>query len=436
MNNKKPSHKIIPGRREFIKNSIQAGMALTIVPRFVLGGKGFIAPSDQIHLGFIGTGKQARGLANQFAPITKIIASSDVDSQKLDLFSRNVQKKYAEINQKSAYKGFTTYPDFREMLERKDMDAVVVATPDHWHAVASIMAANAHKHVYCEKPLGHSVEEGRAMVKAMGKNKVILQTGSMQRSWVNFRHACELVRNGYIGDIKEVLVNVGGAAIPDDLPGEPVPAVLDWDKWVGPAPFKPFNAELSPPVEKDVFPNWRKYKEYGGGILSDWGAHMFDIAQWGLGMDHTGPVKLFPPDGKEYKSLTMVYENGILLKHEDFGRGFGVRFIGTKGVLNISRDYIDTDPANIVSAEIKPSEIHLYKSDNHYQDWLQAIRNHSQPICPAEVGHRTSSLCCIANIAYWLKRPLQWDPQLEQFKNDEEANGLAKANIRGDWKLV
>ena len=436
MNRKKPSHKMIPGRREFIKNSIQVGMAFTIVPRFVLGGKGFIAPSDQISLGFIGTGKQARGLANQFAPITKIIAGSDVDSQKLGLFSKNVKKKYAEIHQKSAYKGFSTYPDFREMLERKDMDAVVVATPDHWHAVASIMAANAHKHVYCEKPLGHSVEEGRAMVNAMDKNNVVLQTGSMQRSWVNFRHACELVRNGYIGDIKEVLVNVGGPAIPDDLPGEPVPAVLDWDRWVGPAPFKPFNAELSPPVEKDVFPNWRKYKEYGGGILSDWGAHMFDIAQWGLGMDHTGPVKLFPPDGKEYKSLTMVYENGILLKHEDFGRGFGVRFIGTKGVLNISRDYIDTDPANIVSAEIKPTEIHLYKSDNHYEDWLQAIRNHSQPICPAEVGHRTSSLCCIANIAYWLKRPLQWDPQLEQFKNDVEANVLAKANIRGDWKLA
>ena len=422
-------------RRQFIKTSFKAGIAFTIIPRFVLGGKGYISPSDQITLGFIGTGKQGRGLADSFAPVAKIIAGSDVDSQKLALFKSNVEKKYAEINHQPGFRGFSEYSDFREILQRKDIDAVVIATPDHWHAVASIMAANAHKHVYCEKPLAHSIEEGRAMVNAINKNKVILQTGSMQRSWVNFRHACELVRNGYIGHVKEVLVNVGPAAIADDLPAQPVPSVLNWDRWVGPAPFKPFNSELSPPVEQDVFPNWRKYKEYGGGILSDWGAHMFDIAQWGLGMDNSGPVKLFPPDGKEYKFLTMVYENGILLKHQDFGRGFGVRFIGTKGALNISREYIDSDPANIATAEIKPNETHLYKSDDHYKDWLDAIRNNTQPICPAETGHRTSSLCCIANIAYWLNRPLQWDPKQEAFKNDAQANALVKANIKGEWKL-
>jgi predicted dehydrogenase len=423
-------------RRAFLKNSIKAGIAFTIIPRFVLGGKGYTAPSDLITLGFIGTGKQGRGLGDAFAPLTKIIACSDVDSQKLALFKSNVEKKYAEINHQTSYSGIEQYADFREMLLRKDIDAVVVATPDHWHAVASIMAANAHKHVYCEKPLGHSIEEGRAMVNAMNKNKMILQTGSMQRSWINFRHACELVRNGYIGDVKEVLVSVGTAGIPDDLPEQTVPSVLNWDRWVGPAPFKPFNAELSPPVEQDIFPNWRKYKEYGGGILSDWGAHMFDIAQWGLDMDESGPVKIFPPDGKEHQYLTMVYKNGIVMKHQDFGRGFGVRFIGTKGTLNISRDYIDSDPVNIATAEIKPDEIHLYKSDDHYKDWLNAIKNNTQPICPAETGHRTSSVCSIANIAYWLNRPLQWDPKHEKFKHDDEANALVKANIRGDWKLA
>lgn len=423
-------------RRQFLKTGFHAGIAFTIIPRFVLGGKGYTAPSDQITLGFIGTGKQARGLGDAFAPIAKIIAGSDVDSQKLALFKSNVEKKYAEINHQASFKGISQHADFREILERKDIDAVVVATPDHWHAVASIMAANAHKHVYCEKPLAHSIEEGRAMVDAVNKNKIILQTGSMQRSWVNFRHACALVRNGYIGDVKEVLVNVGTAAIVDDLPAQAVPSVLNWDGWVGPAPFKPFNTELSPPVDQDVFPNWRKYKEYGGGILSDWGAHMFDIAQWGLDMDKSGPVKLFPSDGKEYKYLTMVYENGVVMRHQDFKRGFGVRFIGTKGTLNISRDYIDSDPANIATAEIKPGEIQLYKSDDHHKDWLNAIKNNTEPICPAETGHRTSSVCCIANIAYWLNRPLQWDPAQELFKNDAEANALAKANIRGAWKLA
>ena len=436
MNRKKNSPTTNPSRRRFIKNSLKAGMAITIIPRFVMGGRGFTAPSDQISLGFIGTGKQARGLANSFAPLTKIIAGADVDSQKLDLFSTRVQKKYAEINSQTSNNGIAKVADFREMLERKDIDAIVVATPDHWHAVATIMAANAHKHVYCEKPMAHSVEEGRAMVNAVNKNNVTFQTGSMQRSWVNFRHACELVRNGYIGEVMEVLVNVGGPAIPYNLTEQPVPANLNWDRWVGPAPFKPFNAELSPPVEKDIFPNRRNYKEYGGGSISDWGAHMFDIAQWGLDMDQSGPVKIFPPDGKEHKSLTMLYENGILLKHQDFGRGFGVKFIGTKGVLNISREYIDSDPVKIVSAEIKPNEIHLYKSDNHYTDWLDAIKNKTQPICPVETGHRTSSVCCITNIAYWLKRPLEWDPKKEQFKNDAEANSLVKATIRGDWKLV
>jgi predicted dehydrogenase len=313
---------------------------------------------------------------------------------------------------------------------------VVIATPDHWHAVVSILAADAHKHIYCEKPLAHSIEEGRAMVNAVHRNHVVLQTGSMQRSWVNFRRACELVRNGYIGDIKEVLVSVGTPAIADDLPGQPIPPVLDWERWVGPAPLRPFNAELSPPVEQDIFPNWRKYKEYGGGILSDWGAHMFDIAQWGLGMDQSGPVKLFPPDKGQHPVLTMIYANNVVLKHQDFGRGFGVRFIGTKGTINISREYFDSDPASVVTAEIKPNEIHLYKSDNHYQDWLTAIKNNSTPICPVETGHRTSSVCCLANITYWLNRPLQWDPVQETFVHDDPANALVKANIRGHWKLT
>ena len=423
-------------RRKFLKTSLQAGIAFTIIPRFVMGGKGYTAPSDKLVLGFIGTGKQGRGLADSFLPLATIIAAADADSQKLDLFQSIVEKKYAELNNQSKFKGFAQYKDFQKLLERKDIDAVVIATPDHWHAIASILAANEHKHVYCEKPLAHSIEEGRSMVNAMHKNQMILQTGSMQRSWTNFRHACELVRNGYIGDIKEVLVNVGSAAIADDLPGQPVPAVLDWDRWVGPAPFKPFNSELSPPVEQDIYPNWRNYKEYGGGILSDWGAHMFDIAQWGLGMDTSGPVRLFPPDHADNHNLRMVYENGVVMKHQDFGRGFGVRFLGAKGRIDISREYFDSDPANIATAEIKPNETHLYKSDNHYQDWLMAIKNNTQPICPAETGHRTSSVCCIANISYWLKRPLQWDPVKEAFKSDPEANALARANIRGNWKLV
>jgi len=423
-------------RRKFVKQTLQAAVAFTIVPRFVLG-RGFLAPSDRINMGFVGTGKQGRILSKYFKDLVYVTAGADVDKQKLSLFQANVQQYYADAANKESFKGFTGYADFREMLHRKDIDAIAVTTPDHWHAVVAIMAANAGKHVYCEKPLAHSIEEGRAMVNAMQKNKVTLQTGSMQRSSDKFRNAVNLVRNGYIGNVKEVLVNVGDPAIADDLPGMPVPDVLNWEGWVGPAVMRPFNPELAPPVEKDIYPNWRNYKEYGGGILSDWGAHMFDIAQWGLDMDRSGPVKFIPPtDPTAKRGLQMIYENGIVLKHEDFGRKWAVRFVGSAGTLDVSREFLDTNPANIVSATMKASDKLVYNSNSHYQDFLDAIKLGKPPICDVETGHRSSSLCSLANIAYWMKRPLEWDPKKEQFKNDAEANTHVKASIRGPWKLV
>jgi len=422
-------------RRKFLTDAAKATLAFTIIPRFVLGGKGYLPPSDRINLGFIGTGKQGRSLLHSFADKAQIVAGADVDKKKLALFQSLTEKAYAAAIDKTAYKGFKGYANFTGLLQRKDIDAIVIATPDHWHAVHTVMAANAGKHVYCEKPLAHSIEEGRAMVNAMKKNNKILQTGSMQRSWKNFRQACELVRNGYIGIIKEVLVNVGDPAIPSNLGGEPVPEYLNWEEWVGPAPLLPYNSVFSPPVEQDIYPNWRLYKEYGGGMVSDWGAHMFDIAQWGLGMDKTGPVKFLPPEGSAMKGLVMVYENGVQVKHQDFGRNYGVRFIGDKGRIDISRDYLDSDPANIATASIKPGEIQLYNSSDHYLNWLDCIKTGKQPVCDAETGHRTSSVCCLANIAYWLRKPLNWDPVKEQFTNSSEGNQLVKANIRGKWKI-
>jgi len=422
-------------RRKFLQQTAQVSLAFSIVPRFVLGGRGYTPPSDKLTLGFIGVGKQGRGLVNSFAKKTQVLAAADVDQQKLMLFKSITEKLYAEATEQPTYKGLDTYGDFRELLNRKDVDAIVIATPDHWHAVGTIMAANAKKHVYCEKPLAHSIQEGRAMVKAVKENKIVLQTGSMQRSRENFRKACELVRNGYVGEIKEVLVSVGTAAIPCNLAAQGVPSSLNWDLWLGPAPSRSFNAELSPPVEQDIFPNWRLYKEFGGGILSDWGAHMFDIAQWALDKDRSAPLKFFPPDGKEVKTLTMVYDNGIVMKHEDFGRGFAVRFIGTKGSLDISRTFLDSSVPNLATATLKAGEIQLYNSTDHHQDWIDCIKSGKSPICDVETGHRTSSLCCLANIAYWLNRPLTWNPKKEKFKKDKEANKLLKTSLRGPWAL-
>ncbi|MBE7175097.1 MAG: Gfo/Idh/MocA family oxidoreductase [Mucilaginibacter polytrichastri] len=431
---KKEAEKAVSSRRDFLKNTGKAAVAFTIIPRFVLG-RGYTAPSDQLSIGFIGTGKQARGLVGNFTGIANVICGADVDKQKLALFRSITEKKYAETREKSSFKGFQEHADFRDILGRKDIDAVVIATPDHWHAAMSVLAAKAKKHIYCEKPLAHSVHEGRAMVDAVTKNKVVLQTGSMQRSWENFRKACELVRNGYIGKVSEVLVNVGKPAIPCDLPEEKVPSALNWDFWLGPASLRPFNAVLSPPVEDDSFPNWRNYQEYAGGILSDWGAHMFDIAQWALDKDESGPVKFTPPNGADIKHLTMLYDDGIVMKHQDFGRGWGVRFIGSEGKLDISREYLDSDPTGIVSAQLKDSDKKLYKSENHYQNWIDGIKTGKDVICNAETGHRTSSLCAIANITYRLNRELNWDPKKEQFSNDAEANTLLRAPMRKPWAV-
>ncbi len=420
-------------RRQFLGTGLAATAAFTVVPRHVLGGSGFIAPSDQITLGFIGTGKQARGLLNEFAKRAKVVAGCDVDSRKLDRFKTLTEEQYAKLG--SSAKGFKSYKNFKDLLGNKSIDAVVISTPDHWHAIQVIESAKAGKDVYCEKPYSHSIEEGRLMVQAIDKYKRVNQVGSMQRSWKNFRNACRLVRNGHIGDIIEVKVSCGGPGIKCDLPTEPTPKNLNWDMWVGPAEFHGFNAILSPPLEEDVFPRWREYREYGNGGIADWGTHMFDIAQWGLGMDHTGPVAVYPPN-KDHKYLTFVYENGIKMTHEDFNRGAGVRFIGKKGVIDISRDYFETLPAKLASHEFAENEIKLYESNDHYQDWLDCIRSRKQPICPAEIGHRTASVCFLGVIGYELNRPLRWNPVKEEFINDAEANKLRSGFLRKPWKMI
>jgi predicted dehydrogenase len=419
-------------RRHFLGTGLAAAAAFTVIPRHVLGGSGFIAPSDQIAIGFLGTGKQARYLVTEFAKRARVIAGCDVDSRKLENFKVITEGLYTQAG--TSAKGFKTCKDFREVLGNKEIDAVVIATPDHWHAVMVIEAAKAGKDVYCEKPYSHSIEEGRLMVQAVEKYKRINQTGNMQRSWKNFRDACQLVRNGLIGDISEVKVCCGPPPKKYDLGAETKPDYLDWEMWVGPAEFHEFNAELSPPLEKDIFPNWRNYREYGNGMTADWGAHMFDIAQWGLGMDDSGPVAIYPPD-KDHKALTFVYGNGVTMTHEDFGRGYAVRFIGSKGIIDISRGFFEALPGNLTRRQFTDSEIKLYESNDHYQNWLDCIRTRQQPLCTAEIGHRTATVCFLANIGYELRRPLKWNPVKEEFENDAEANKLRSGYLRKPWTM-
>jgi predicted dehydrogenase len=423
-------------RREFIRRSA-ALSAFAIVPRFVLGGNGYRAPSDMMNLGFIGTGKQSNGLLKYFLDTGEaqfLVASDVYDAKLMNFLDRN--KQYYIDKTGVEKKGCTGHKDFRELLERKDIDAVVIAVPDHCHAMVAVKSLEAGKDVYCEKPLALTIAEGRAMVKATRKNKRVLQTGSMQRSWPEFRQAVELVRNGYIGDITGVKVNVGGPPKDFDLEGQSVPTGLNWDWWLGPNVIaRPFHNDLAPTLTDTFWPKWRDYREFGGGGMTDWGAHMFDIVQWALGMDETGPVKITPPDGQQVKFLTYEYANGIHVTHEDFGINNAIRFTGTKGEINVQRRKIETSPVELATKEIGQNEIHVYKSENHYKDWLQAIRNRSKPICDVEIGHRTATVCNLGNLAYLLNRPLTWNPKKEKFKRDREANKLVGRPMRKEWSI-
>lgn len=429
-------------RRDFVGKAAAALTGIMIVPRFVLGGKKpdgskYLAPSDMVSLGFIGTGKQGKGLTDAFLNTgeTKIVAISEVYKAKAQMALDRIKASYAKNTQLGAMAEIAVYNDFRELLARKDVDAVVIAAPDHWHAAMAVRAAEAGKDIYCEKPLSLTVKEGRAMVNAARKHNRVFQTGSMQRSWPEFRQTAELVRNGYIGQVKSIKVNVGPPPSAYNLPAETIPDGLDWSKWLGPNEPVAFNSELAPPITKDVFPNWRNYREFGGGMVTDWGAHMFDIVQWALDMDNSGPVEVIAPDGKDHPFLTYRYENGITMTHEKWDWSNAILFTGTEGEIRVQRKKIETTPASLKDKVIGEKEKHVYKSENHHKDFLQAMRTRSKPICDVEVGHRTASVCNIGNIAYRLNRPLQWNPKKEEFKNDKEANDLLGRSMNKEWGI-
>ena len=422
-------------RRDFIQKTAASASVFSIVPSHVLGFSG-TAPNDKVQLGFIGVGKQGRGLMKNFVNYegAAVMAVSDVDRLKMNFFSETFQESMKKEG-KATY-ALDEISSYRDLLARKDIDAVVIASPDHWHAQMAVDAAKAGKDIYCEKPLSSSVAEGRAMVDAARKYDRVFQTGSMQRSWDRFRHGVNLIRNGYIGTITSINVAIGAPYKACDLPSQEIPENIDWEAWIGPAPYRGYHFDLACPIEDKRWGMWRDYTPFGGGMITDWGAHMFDIVQWALDMDHTGPLQFNPPGGVATEGLTYTYENGITVTHTKWGKGNNeIQFIGTEGSLEISRSYLKTFPNTaLADTPLKDSDTQrVYNSPNHHLDWLDAIKNRTRPICDVEVGHRTASVCNVANIAYALQRPLEWNPQSEQFIDDLGANLMLDRAYRGHW---
>jgi len=421
-------------RRQFLKLTSAASFTAPLLLSSMWAAPGQKGPNDRITLGFIGTGTQGRGLLNNFLnqPDTQVLAVCDVDTTRRE-HHRKVVDEFYTIKQGKECKVCAEYKEFEELLARKDIDAVVMATPDHWHAFIAIAACKAGKDIYCEKPLSLTIHEARAMVKATRKYDRVFQTGSMQRSMSEFRKACELVRNGRIGKIKQVVVDVGAPSKPCDLPEESMEPGLNWDRWLGPAPLRPYNSVLSPRGVHKHFPDWRNYREYSGGMMTDWGAHHFDIAQWGLGMDESGPVEIIPPeDPKATKGLRYIYANGVEVLHGDSG---GVLFVGTEGKILVNRGKFEATPTSVAEEPLGKDAIRLYNSYNHGKDFLDCMRSRKRPICDVEIGCRSVTVCHLGNLAYWNHRHLKWDPVKEKFIGDAEANKWLDRPKRGPWKV-
>jgi len=410
----------------------------TVITSSALGGRGRPPASERIVMGIIGAGGQGtQGMAGGiWAPEGGFIGQSRVQFVAVcDVNAHRRSQARDLVNQRYGNQDCAAYGDFRDLLARDDIDAVLIATGDRWHTLCSIYAAKAGKDIYCEKPISVTIEEAKALRAAIRRYGRVFQMGTQQRSSWAFRFASELVRNGYIGDVKRVSVAVGEGAAHREchLPAQPVPDYLDYDMWLGPVPWRPYHP--------DYVGGWMAYRDLSGGEMTNWGAHHFDIAQWGLGMDDGGPVEILPPNGKDIPTLTFRYAQGTEVvrdpdrMHVLTGQGNGLVFEGTEGDVGVWRHEVKTRPENLVRHRIGPNEIHLHKYDNHHDDFLDAVKTRGRTGSNAEIGARSITVCHLGNIAYELGRPLRWDPESEDFVKDEEASRMLSRPMRSPWTL-
>lgn len=419
-------------RRDFLGLSALGLTSLTILPSWKVNGVK-IAPSDRVVLGFVGLGQQGCSDFQSFSscPGVQVAACCDVDSIKRERFRRRVT---AWQKQKGMGERCDMYEFYEDLLERRDIDAIEIATPDHWHALVAIHSAQAGKDIYCQKPLAYTITEGLAVQTAVRANDRIMQMGSQQRSSKEFQQAIALVRGGALGHIEKIYVRVGDPPKPLDLPEMPVPQNLNFNQWLGPLndPKIHYHPDLCPPVSLDPDQNeklwgaWRWYQETGNGYPADWGAHMYDIAQAAIGMDGLGPVEFIPQGYNGLKYATMKYANGIVMTEqpyrEDNPNAQGIQFIGDKGWLKVARGYIEASDKDILKKQEEKVEKGQYEvSSPHMQNFIDAIRAHKDPIAPVEYGCSTNTLCCLFNIARELKRPVKWNPATLSFGDDKEA---------------
>jgi predicted dehydrogenase len=450
--------KTILSRRKFLQSSTKAGLALSLFPSIVPASVfGKFAPSNRINIGAIGTGRISR--IHDMPGVWKydqarIMAVCDLDANRVQQAKILVNDYYSKKTGKS-YDGVQTYPDHQQLLLNKDIDAVLISTPDHWHALAAIHAVKAGKDVYLQKPASLTITEGRTMADAVKHSGRIFQIGSQQRSTPQFRYAAELVRNGRVGELKTVYVGLPGDPSGNEELEMPVPSNLNYDAWLGSTPKVYYTEKRVHPQTGFDRPGWLRCEQFGAGMITGWGAHHVDSAHWGMNTEYTGPMEVsghaeFPASGlwdvHGIFRTEALYANGVrMVVSNELPNG--IKFEGTKGWIFVTRgDYRATasdpvpdangvrpleasDPA-IIRSVIGPNEIHLYESDDHHGNWLDCIASRKPPITNAEMAHRACSACLIHHIVMKLKRKVYWDPAAERFKDDEEANRMLSRHQR------
>ncbi|MHB1036670.1 MAG: Gfo/Idh/MocA family protein [Pirellulales bacterium] len=460
-----------------------AGVAAApwIVPASALGADGAVAPSERIGIGLIGRGAMGSGHLRRMInePRVQVLAVCEVDRLRRDTGKNDVEQAYAADRASGTYRGCAAYNDYRELLARTDIDAVIVATPDHWHSLQSIDAAKAGKDVYCEKPISLTVQQGRRLVEAVCRYGRVFQTGTQYRSIPTIRQVCGFIRGGGLGKVASVFTNVnnlasfigggryrpynqvlnvertGGSYVALDypLPAESVPEGLDWEMWLGPAPWRPFHHLYHENPSPGVVP-WSFCEDFGVTSLTWNLAHAADVIQYALGVETTGPVEIFHPRTGPYPTLTCKYANGTLLHFVDnweivksvykavpaaarLAGNFGGVVVGERGWLTTmsTGGPVEGEPASLLEElRLSTREVVIGQND-HHANWLDAIATRKQPSCDEELGHRSASLGHVALAAYKLGRSLRWDPAKEQFLGDEEANRLCWRPARAPWRI-
>ena len=443
-----------PTRRSFLKTTAFLASAPFILPGRVWSAES--APSKRLTIGCVGMGQQMKGHLRSYLgrDDVQVIAVCDVDTTRREHSKKLVNDAYREKSG-ATYDGCFASNDFREVIARPDIDIIVIATPDHWHAYIAIAAVRAGKDVYCEKPLTYNVREAVELVKEVRKANRVFQTGSQQRSAKEFRVAAELVRNGVLGRVNSIHVSFGDPAKPYAEPAEEMEPGLDWDRWCGPGPLVAYNPSLSPRGLHANFPDWRKTWEFGGGMITDWGAHHIDISQWALGMDESGPVEVRAPQNWETakRGAQLVYADGTVLTHV---KGKGVSFYGTEGECHVNRGKFELimdgktvhkfwdkeiDKTTSMEREVVLTErefladakVKLYNSKSHFQDFLDCVKSRQRPVCDVEIGARSVIACHVMNFAYHHGANAKWNPARNRFASGGSSSWLTRDKYRGGW---